>query len=59
MRYLHASVIFAARAHLSISHIDKAVRKIDIAYTSASTAEYHVESHHPKARPPIAAAPPA
>lgn len=37
-------------------HTHSDVMNIDIAYTSASTAEYQVESHHPNASAPVAAA---
>lgn len=43
------------KAHFTVSHTLRAVKNIDMAYTSASTAEYHVESHHPKTRAAVMA----
>jgi len=54
MRYSRAAE--SAAYHLVISHTIRAVMKVDMAYTSDSTAENHAESHSAKQRPPPIAA---
>ncbi len=41
-----------AKAHLRAIHIVRDDKNSDMAYTSASTALYHVESDHAKQREP-------